>query len=189
MGLQACSQSGRRSDIWWKNVWHKEEHSLLTTQGKLVKLSPVLVGSLWMLPNCSNPDLTTVKSKGMQKQGFTGVFSVGLGDSFGFTVCKFIQRSSDAVWEYTVGKKQTESERHERQGGVWEGRGGEHKRFIFWLAPRMGEMGEEMQRGQRGRAVDISPPGHVCINRGLHPSERASGRRLTHTDRGEQTQR
>lgn len=59
----------------------------------------------------------------MQKQGFTGVFSVGLGDSFGFTVCKLIQRSSDATREYIVEKKETDSERHERQGGVWEGRG------------------------------------------------------------------
>lgn len=51
------------------------------------------------------------------------MFSVGLGDSFGFTVCKFIQRSSDATREYIVEKKETDSERHERQGGVWEGRG------------------------------------------------------------------
>lgn len=43
--------------------------------------------------------------------------------------------------------------------------------------------------GSTGPGSRYLPPGHVCINRGLHPSERASGRRLTHTDRGEQTQR
>ena len=58
----------------------------------------------------------------MQRRGFTGVFSVGLGDSFGFTVCEFIQRSSDAAREYITEKKKKQTE-SERQGGVCEGTG------------------------------------------------------------------
>lgn len=81
-----------------------------------------------MLPNCSSRDLTTVKSKllgkAMQRRGFTGVFSVGLGDSFGFTVCEFIQRSSDAAREYITEKKKNRQKARGRGECV---RGREHK--------------------------------------------------------------
>lgn len=84
-----------------ENVLHKEEHNPPTTQGKLVKLSLVLVSHFGCLLSCVFL-CQWGGNRGNIRELFNGVFSVSLLDSYRWGVqciwtCKLTQKSTDAA--------------------------------------------------------------------------------------------